>query len=294
MNSTQQNSVQDFIYYLQAERGLSVNTVESYKNDVISFLERTKKNIREINREDIKKYLHSLNRSNFSTATVARKTSSLRMFFLFHLGEGLIDQTPMNDIEAPKRDKRLPKFLSTDEVTQLIETVNSNFKYSIRDKAILELLYGCGLRVSELINLRKEDVFLREDFVRVKGKGSKERIIPVGSKAKKALIDYITTLRPTLDKKNSAFLFLTRRGNRISRMGLWKRFRQYVLKSGITKSCTPHTLRHSFATHLLERGASLRTVQLLLGHSDISTTQIYTHVDRNYLREILITYHPRG
>jgi integrase/recombinase XerD len=181
-----------------------------------------------------------------------------------------------------------------DEVTQLIESVNGDFKYSLRDKAILELLYGCGLRVSELLNLRKEDVFLREDFIRVKGKGSKERIIPLGSKAKEALIAYITTLRPALDKKRSAFLFLTRRGNKISRMGLWKRFREYLLKSGITKSCTPHTLRHSFATHLLERGAALRTVQLLLGHSDISTTQIYTHVDRNYLREILINYHPRG
>ena len=294
MNSTQQDSVQDFIYYLQAERGLSFNTVESYKNDVVSFLKITKKNIKEIDGEDIKKYLHSLNSSNFSTATVARKTSSLRMFFLFHLGEGLIDQTPMDNIEAPKRAKRLPNFLSMDEVTQLIESVNGNFKYSIRDKAILELLYGCGLRVSELLNLRKEDIFLKEDFIRVKGKGSKERIIPLGSKAKEALIAYITTLRPALDKKSSAFLFLTRRGNKISRMGLWKRFRQYLLKSGITKSCTPHTLRHSFATHLLERGATLRTVQLLLGHSDISTTQIYTHVDRKYLREILINYHPRG
>jgi integrase/recombinase XerD len=294
MNSTQQDFVQDFVYYLQAERGLSGNTIGSYKSDVISFLEKTKKNIKDINREDIKEYLDSLNNSNFSTATVARKTSSLRMFFLFHLGEGLIDKTPMNNIQAPKTEKRLPKFLSEDEVTKLIESVNGGFKYSIRDKAILELLYGCGLRVSELLNLRKENIFLKEDFIRVKGKGSKERIIPLGSKAKKALIEYITEQRPALDKKNSAVLFLTRRGNKLSRMGLWKRFQQYLAKSGITKSCTPHTLRHSFATHLLERGATLRTVQLLLGHSDISTTQIYTHVDRKYLREILISYHPRG
>lgn len=294
MNSTQQNFVQDFIYYLQAERGLSGNTVDSYKNDVISFLKKTKKDIKEINSEDIKEYLYSLNSSNFSTSTVARKTSSLKMFFLFHLGEGLIEHTPMNNIQSPRAEKRLPKVLSTDEVTKLIESVNGDFKYSIRDKAILELLYGCGLRVSELLNLRKEDIFLKEDFIRVKGKGSKERIIPMGSKAKEAIIYYINEQRPTLDKKNSAFLFLTRRGNKLSRMGLWKRFHQYLAKSGITKSCTPHTLRHSFATHLLERGASLRTVQLLLGHSDISTTQIYTHVDRNYLREILISYHPRG
>jgi integrase/recombinase XerD len=293
MNSDQ-NFVQDFIYYLQAERGLSGNTVESYKNDVVSFLEKTKKNVKEIKREDIKEYLNSLNSSNFSTATVARKTSSLRMFFLFQLGEGLISQTPMNNIEGPKTEKRLPEVLSTHEVTKLIESVNGDFKYPIRDKAILELLYGCGLRVSELLNLRKEDIFLKEDFIRVKGKGNKERIIPLGSKAKKAIIEYISTERVTLDKKKSAFLFLTRRGNKLSRMGLWKLFRQYLLKSGITKNCTPHTLRHSFATHLLERGATLRTVQLLLGHSDISTTQIYTHIDRNYLRDILITYHPRG
>ena len=286
--------VKDFIYYLQAERGLSGNTVEGYKSDALSFLENTKKNVKEINREDIKNYLQSLHNSNFSTATVARKTSSLRMFFLFWVGEGLIEATPMNNIQSPKMEKRLPKFLSMDEVTKLIESVNGDFKYSIRDKAILELLYGCGLRVSELLNLRKEDVFLREDFIRVKGKGSKERIIPLGNEAKKALIKYITEERPTLDKKKSSFLFLTRRGNKLSRMGLWKRFQQYLVKSGIAKNCTPHTLRHSFATHLLQRGASLRTVQLLLGHSDISTTQIYTHVDRNYLREILISYHPRG
>ncbi len=294
MNSTQQNFVQDFIYYLQAERGLSINTVESYKNDVISFLEKTKKDIKEINREDIEKYLNTLNNSDFSTATIARKTSSLRMFFLFWVGEGFIEKTPMNNIQSPKMEKRLPEFLSVDEVTKLIESVNGDFKYSLRDKAILELLYGCGLRVSELLNLRKEDIFLKEDFIRVKGKGRKERIIPFGSKAKKALIKYINEERPILDKKSSTFLFLTKRGNKLSRMGMWKRFQNYLVKSGIRKNCTPHTLRHSFATHLLESGASLRTVQLLLGHSDISTTQIYTHIDRNYLREILSSYHPRG
>jgi integrase/recombinase XerD len=293
MNSTE-NLVKDFIYYLQAERGLSGNTVESYKSDVLFFLENTKKNIKDIDGEDIKNYLRSLHSSNFSTATIARKTSSLRMFFLFHLGEGLIEVTPMNNIQSPRAEKKLPKFLSADEIAKLIESVNGDFKYPMRDKAILELLYGCGLRVSELLSIRREDIFLKEDFIRVKGKGSKERIIPIGSKAKKALIKYITEERPVLDKKKSAFLFLTRRGNKLSRMGLWKRFQEYLTKSGITKSCTPHTLRHSFATHLLERGATLRTVQLLLGHADISTTQIYTHVDRNYLREILTSYHPRG
>jgi integrase/recombinase XerD len=216
------------------------------------------------------------------------------MFFLFQIGEALIEENPMANIESPKMDRRLPKFLSIDEVETLIKSVNGNFKYALRDKAILELLYGCGLRVSELLNLREEDVFLKEDFIRVKGKGDKERIVPLGEKAKKSLIKYLSELRPVLNKKKSPFIFLTRLGNKLSRMGLWKRFQKYVTKSGIKKECTPHTIRHSFATHLLERGASLRTVQILLGHADISTTQIYTHIDRTYLRKIMSSYHPRG
>jgi integrase/recombinase XerD len=293
MNNTEK-SVKDFIYYLQAERGLSENTVKSYNHDILSFIEYTKKNTGEINKKDIQNYLDSLYDSKLSTATVARKISSLRMFFLFQIGEALIEENPMANIESPKMDRRLPKFLSIDEVETLIKSVNGNFKYALRDKAILELLYGCGLRVSELLNLREEDVFLKEDFIRVKGKGDKERIVPLGEKAKKSLIKYLSELRPVLNKKKSPFIFLTRLGNKLSRMGLWKRFQKYVTKSGIKKECTPHTIRHSFATHLLERGASLRTVQILLGHADISTTQIYTHIDRTYLRKIMSSYHPRG
>jgi len=287
-------SVKDFVYYLQAERGLSENTVESYKHDVLSFVADTEKDIKNIKKQDVQNYLDRLNGLNLSTATVARKMSSLRMFFLFRIGEGLIDKNPMTNIESPKMEKRLPKFLSVDEMETLIESVNGNFKYSLRDITILELLYGCGLRVSELLNLREEDIFLKEDFIRVKGKGDKERIVPLGGKAKKSLIKYMKELRPVLNKRKSPFLFLTRRGNQLSRMGLWKRFQEYIVKSGIKKDFTPHALRHSFATHLLERGATLRTVQLLLGHADISTTQIYTHIDRSYLRKIVSSYHPRG
>lgn len=292
--TSNEDLVKEFIYYLRAERGLSGNTIESYKNDVISFIDNTKKDIKEINKKDIQNYIDKLYDSGSSTASVARKLSSLRMFFLFWVGEGLIEQTPMNNIVSPRKERKLPKILSTEEVTKMIESVNGDPKYSIRDRAILELLYGCGLRVSELLDLRKEDLFLKEDFIRVKGKGSKERIIPLGEKAKNAIIEYMTASRPAFNKKISSFLFLTKSGNKLSRMGLWKRFQKYIVKSGIRKEFTPHTLRHSFATHLLERGASLRTVQILLGHSDISTTQIYTHVDRNYLREILVSYHPRG
>ena len=293
MSSTEKQ-VEDFIYYLQAERGLSENTVESYKHDVLSFIAETKKGIKNINKKDIQKYMDSLSDSGISTPTIARKMSSLRMLFLFLIGENLIDKNPIANIESPKMEKKLPQFLSVDEIETLIGSINGNFKYSLRDRTILELLYGCGLRVSELLNLRAEDIFFKEDFIRVKGKGDKERIVPLGEKAKQSLIKYITELRPSLNKKKSPFLFLTRKGNKLSRMGLWKRFQDCTVKSGIKKEITPHTLRHSFATHLLERGASLRTVQLLLGHSDISTTQIYTHIDRNYLRKIMSSFHPRG
>ena len=200
----------------------------------------------------------------------------------------------MSNVESPRLSNKLPIVLSPLEVDALIESVNGSSALLIRDKAILELMYGCGLRISEVLNLYKEDLFLKEDFVRIKGKGSKERIVPLGSRAKESLMEYLTDARKKLNKKSSTYLFLTRNGNKLSRVGLWKRFQKYVLKSGIKKNFTPHTLRHSFATHLLEGGASLRTVQILLGHSDISTTQIYTHIDRTYLRDIVSSYHPRG
>ncbi len=289
-----EKAIKEFTYYLQAERELSSNTVEAYKRDILSFLKKTGKEIGNIIQDDILSYIDELQESNYSTSSIARKLSSLRMFFRFLTGEGLIEKFPLSNVESIRSKRKLPNVLSADEASQLIESVNGKSSYSQRDRAILELLYGCGLRVSELLNLRKEDLFLKEDFLRVRGKGGKERIVPLGSKAKDAIMKYIALSRSKLDKKNSSFLFLTRRGNKLSRMGLWKRFHQYILSLRFRKKITPHTLRHSFATHLLEGGASLRTVQILLGHSDISTTQIYTHIDRTYLRDIISSYHPRG
>jgi integrase/recombinase XerD len=286
--------IKDFIYYLQAERELSSNTINAYKRDILSFLDEFNKELNNITRDDILNYISKLHNLKYSTSSIARKLSSLRMFFRFHVSEGLISESPISNIESPRLKRKLPTVLSVSEVNRLIESINGNSALSIRDRAILELMYGCGLRISELLKLYIEDLFLKEDFIRVKGKGSKERIVPLGSKAKDAIMDYLNDSRAILDKKLSTNLFLNKNGNKLSRVGIWKNLRKYVLLSGIKKNVTPHTLRHSFATHLLERGASLRTVQILLGHSDISTTQIYTHIDRSYLRNIVSSYHPRG
>lgn len=286
--------IKDFIYYLQAERELSSNTINAYKRDILSFLDEFNKELNNITRDDILNYISKLHNLKYSTSSIARKLSSLRMFFRFHVSEGLISESPISNIESPRLKRKLPAVLSVSEINRLIESVNGNSALSIRDRAILELMYGCGLRISELLKLYIEDLFLKEDFIRVKGKGSKERIVPLGSKAKDAIMDYLNDSRAILDKKLSTNLFLNKNGNKLSRVGIWKNLRKYVLLSGIKKNVTPHTLRHSFATHLLERGASLRTVQILLGHSDISTTQIYTHIDRSYLRNIVSSYHPRG
>ncbi len=289
-----EDAIKDFIYYLQVERELSPNSISAYKRDLLSFLDEMDRKICDITRDDILNYISLLQSSNYSTSSIARKLSSLRMFFEFITGEGKILESPMSNVESPRLSNKLPIVLSPLEVDELIESVNGSSALLIRDKAILELMYGCGLRISEVLSLYKEDLFLKEDFVRIKGKGSKERIVPIGSKAKESLMEYLTDARKKLNKKSSTYLFLTKNGNKLSRVGLWKRFQKYVLKSGIKKNFTPHTLRHSFATHLLEGGASLRTVQILLGHSDISTTQIYTHIDRTYLRDIVSSYHPRG
>lgn len=291
---TEKESVKDFIYYLRAERELSENTVKAYKTDVLSFLDFTDKEIEDITRNDVESFIDNLRELGYSPASISRKISSLRIFFEFWVGEGRLEICPLENIMTPRKEKKLPEVLTVEEVFSIIESAGKNSDFSIRDRAMLEILYGCGLRISELLNLRVEDLFLKDDFIRVTGKGSKERIIPLGSKAKKSILKYLSDVRPSLKKGTCPYLFLTRSGNRISRMGFWKRFQIYLTKCGLRKNITPHTFRHSFATHLLEGGATLRTVQILLGHSDISTTQIYTHIDRTYLKDILNDFHPRG
>jgi len=286
--------LENFRLYLLAERGLAKNSVEAYIRDIIQFFEFTDKDPVKTETGDISRFLYSLKKSKLRPRSIARKLSSIRVFYKFLFSEGYIDHDPSELIETPSIPVYIPVVLEVYEVEKIIDAVDTSEPLGLRDLACIEILYGCGLRISELLSLRMEDVFLEDGFIRVIGKGGKERLVPLGGKAKKAILDYLEKGRPFFEKTKNPLLFLSKRGKKISRMGFWKRLRKYVDMAGIKKHVTPHTFRHSFATHLLEGGADLRAVQLMLGHSDISTTQIYTHVSREYLKEIVRSFHPRG
>ncbi len=286
--------LENFRLYLLAERGLAKNSVEAYIRDIIQFFEFTDKDPVKTETVDISRFLYSLKKSKLRPRSIARKLSSIRVFYKFLFSEGYIDHDPSELIETPSIPVYIPVVLEVYEVEKIIDAVDTSEPIGLRDLACIETLYGCGLRISELLSLRMEDVFLEDGFIRVIGKGGKERLVPLGGKAKKAILDYLEKGRPFFEKTKNPLLFLSKRGKKISRMGFWKRLRKYVDMAGIKKHVTPHTFRHSFATHLLEGGADLRAVQLMLGHSDISTTQIYTHVSREYLKEIVRSFHPRG
>ncbi|MGC4376430.1 site-specific tyrosine recombinase XerD [Fictibacillus sp. Mic-4] len=292
--------VSDFIHYLIVERGLSTNTVESYKRDLTHYIEFLQKvdqisRINDVQRGNIMGFLIHLKDNGKASATIARHIASIRAFHQFLLREKAAESDPSVHIETPKTERRLPKVLSTKEVEALLDTPERNDAFGIRDKAMLELLYATGIRVSELVNLNLTDVHLSMGFVRCLGKGNKERIIPLGRMANEAVELYLNKGRPVLARgKQPEALFLNHHGNRLSRQGFWKILKQLAQKANINKELTPHTLRHSFATHLLENGADLRAVQEMLGHADISTTQIYTHVSKTRLREIYASFHPRA
>ncbi len=286
--------LENFRLYLLAERGLAKNSVEAYIRDIIQFFEFTDKDPVKTETGDISRFLYSLKKSKLRPRSIARKLSSIRVFYKFLFSEGYIDHDPSELIETPSIPVYIPVVLEVYEIEKIIDAVDTSDPIGLRDLACIETLYGCGLRISELLSLRMEDVFLEDGFIRVLGKGGKERLVPLGGRAKKAILNYIEKGRPFFEKTKKPLLFLSKRGKKISRMGFWKRLRKYVDMAGIKKHVTPHTFRHSFATHLLEGGADLRAVQLMLGHSDISTTQIYTHVSREYLKEIVRSFHPRG
>ncbi|WP_173916239.1 site-specific tyrosine recombinase XerD [Halobacillus sp. Marseille-Q1614] len=292
-------ALEDFFHYLTVERGLSANTIQSYKRDLTQyqlFLVESE-NVEDwdqISRAHIMKYLYALNDKGRSAATVARLLSSIRLFHQFLIREKITNQDPSLHIETPKKDRKLPKVLSSDDVEKLL-SLQANDPLSIRNKAMLEMLYATGLRVTELISLKVSDLHLTMGFVRCMGKGSKERIIPLGEMAKEALENYLEGPRGKLvNKKRTEELFVNHHGSPISRQGFWKVLKAVALEAGVTKEITPHTLRHSFATHLLENGADLRAVQEMLGHADISTTQIYTHVTKSRLKDVYRSYHPRA
>lgn len=287
-----------FLSHLRIERGLSENTVSSYSSDLIKYfkyLDKKKKLPLLVNRGDIAEYLALIKKKNaYSARTIARNLSAIKMFYRFLIGEGKLTDNPARLLEPIKFPSRLPGVLSHDEVERLLSVPDNTTSLGQRDSAMLELLYATGLRVSELVGLHLVNVNLEPGFIRTVGKGSKERLVPMGDKARDSIKLYLAYGRPDLIKgKNIPYLFLNSRGSSISRQGFWKIIKKYGIMSGITKKITPHSLRHSFATHLLEGGADLRSVQIMLGHSDISTTQIYTHVSRERLKKIHEKYHPR-
>ncbi|WP_042145795.1 site-specific tyrosine recombinase XerD [Paucisalibacillus sp. EB02] len=289
----------DFFHYLQVERGLSDNTLVSYKRDLNRYTEKMTKeqhaSWNEIHRVDIINFLYQLRDEGKSTATIARTISSIRQFHHFLLREEIVNHDATLHIETPKKERKLPDILSVEEVDKLLD-INGNSPLDIRNKAMLELMYATGLRVSELVTLKTDDLHLTMGFVRCFGKGSKERIVPLGDVAEMAVENYLQYSRQILLKKNRVekVLFLNQHGRPMTRQGFWKILKKLTTEANIIKDITPHTLRHSFATHLLENGADLRAVQEMLGHSDISTTQIYTHVTKTRLKDMYKSYHPRA
>jgi len=288
------SDIRSFAFYLKAERGASDNTLQAYTKDIEQLLIFLKKLPGNIKYQDIQRFLQTLKETGLSTKSIARKVSSIRIFFRFLESDGKITQNPAEILESPRLSRKLPDTLEPEEVFKILEGCVPDTPLKERDRAFLETLYATGMRISEIQHLSMDNLFLSENFIRITGKGNKERLIPIGETAKKFLLSYISNGREKLKKGETDRIFLNRFGKGLSRMGCWKIIKKYIQISGIKKHITPHTFRHSFATHLLEGGADLRAVQMMLGHSDISTTQIYTHIDREYLKVVIKTYHPRG
>ncbi len=282
--------INDFKNYLELERNYSNNTSLSYVKDVTLFSDFIKKDLLLVDKKDIEKYIRSLNKSS---KTISHVISSLKSFYNYYMRMGNINSNPTDEIDRPKIEKKIPEFLTLEEVSSLLNfKVNNEFE--ARNKAILELLYSSGLRISELTSLELSNIDLDECLVRVMGKGSKERIVPLGDYAIEALKEYIYFYRPMLNKNNSSYIFLNNRGGILSRQFIFKVIKEECIKKGIRKNVSPHTLRHTFATHLLKNGADLRIIQELLGHENLSTTQIYTHLTNDKLKHDYEDYFPRN
>ncbi|HEX6598076.1 MAG TPA: site-specific tyrosine recombinase XerD [Gemmatimonadaceae bacterium] len=288
-----------FADYIALEQGLATLTQEAYRRDLERFAQyaaaRGASAPLDVTARMLREYVYHLKDLGLSPSSIRRNVSAVRTYFRFLTGDGVVVRDPSERLETPKRWRTLPEVLTVEEVQKLLGSPTLDDPLVFRDRALLELAYGAGLRVSEWITLGVRDLLLDEGLVRVFGKGSKERLVPIGRSAIGAAAIYLRELRPRLEKgEGKGVLFLNARGRPLTRMGAWKILRGYVERAGITRHVTPHTLRHSFATHLLEGGADLRAVQEMLGHVDIATTQIYTHVDREYLRQVHRSYHPRG
>jgi integrase/recombinase XerD len=291
--------LEQFRDFLTLEQGVSVRPVVAYTRDVARFALYAKvkgaANPVDVAARTLREYIYHLKDLGLAPASIRRNVSAVRTYFKFLVGEGHVVRDPSDRLETPKRWRALPDVLTVEEAARLLAAPTLDEPLAFRDRAMLELAYGAGLRVSEWITLAIRDVLLDDALVRVFGKGSKERLVPIGRNAIGATAIYLRELRPRLEKGGGkGTLFLNARGAPLTRMGAWKILQRHVKAAGLTKRVTPHTLRHSFATHLLENGADLRAVQEMLGHADISTTQIYTHVDREYLRSVHKQFHPRA
>lgn len=296
-----QSGLIGFKSYLRLERSLSANTIEAYLHDVDKlkqyFISKSvKKELIRISSDDLKDFLMWVNELGMLPPTQARVLSGLKAFFKYLVLENVIDTDPSALLESPKTSRKLPDTLNIIEINKIIDAIDLSKPEGMRNKAILEILYGCGLRVSELTGLKISNLYLDIDFIKILGKGNKERLVPIGSDAVKYLRIFIDEIRVHIQVKtgNEDFVFLNNRGNPISRVMVFLIIKNLAEKTGIKKSISPHTFRHSFATHLIEGGADLRAVQEMLGHESITTTEIYTHLDRDYLRETIIQFHPRS
>lgn len=293
--------LQSFRNYLKLERALSVNSIEAYLGDLNKLFQYyesidQKPQVKDISNSDLKHFISWINELGMLPSTQARVVSSLKSFFSFLVLEEIIDTDPSEHLETPRLARHLPDTLETHEINGMIEAIDASKPDGMRNKAILETLYGCGLRVSELINLKISDVFEENEFIRILGKGNKERLVPIGQIALKYIHIYIheTRVHVPIKKGFEDYIFLNRTGTRLSRISVFSIVKTLAQKSGLKKSISPHTFRHSFATHLIEGGADLRAVQEMLGHSSITTTEIYTHLDRSYLKGVIKDFHARS
>ena len=292
-SNKEDSNLRSFLNYLLVDKGLSNNTVKAYEADISSFfqwLDNEDLKYKNLQEDHINQYISFLFQRKMRSSSVNRKISSIKSFYIFLVKRNFVKNSPLNDLVTPKQEKYLPESMSEAEVDKLLNSPDVTNKIENRDKAMIEMLYATGMRISELVNLKITDVDMKRCVVKVFGKGSKERLVPFGETALDSLRSYLNEREQSSSKE----IFLSNRGKKMTRVAFWQRVKIYLIRENLKNSISPHTLRHAFATHLLNRGADLRSVQLLLGHSDLSTTQIYTHIAKQRLSDVLKKHHPRG
>ena len=292
-SNREDSNLRSFLNYLLVDKGLSNNTAKAYEADISSFfqwLDNEDLKYKNLQEDHINQYISFLFQRNMRSSSVNRKISSIKSFYIFLVKRNFLKNSPLNDLVTPKQEKYLPESMSEAEVDKLLNSPDVSNKIENRDKAMIEMLYATGMRISELVNLKMTDVDMKRCVVKVFGKGSKERLVPFGETALDSLRSYLNERKQSSSKE----IFLSNRGKKMTRVAFWQRVKVYLTRENLKNSISPHTLRHAFATHLLNRGADLRSVQLLLGHSDLSTTQIYTHIAKQRLSDVLKKHHPRG